>query len=204
MSTAVLTMPEVPESLVADAGLEEVAEDKFYEVVDGRRVEIPAMSAYAAKVASRLCFELGLAARASKLGEVVIETLFRIPQVHDQTRNRRPDLAYVSFERWPAEKPMPLSGNAWDVVPDLAVEVISPNDLLESVIEKVDEYFRGSVKLVWVVMPVQRQVYVYQSPTQVRIIAENDILDGGDLIPEFRLTLASILDAPQPRISQDE
>ncbi len=42
------------------------------------------------------------------------------------SRNRRPDLAFVSFDRWPIDRPMSSRDNAWDVVPDLAVEVTSP------------------------------------------------------------------------------
>ncbi len=194
MSTSTVTMPAIPDLF----DVATVAGDDFYEIVDGLRVEVPAMSAYAARVATRLSFELILAARAARAGEVVVEALFRIPLDRDRTRNRRPDLAFVSFDRWPADKPLPQTDNAWDVVPDLAVEVISPTNFFEDVIAKVSEYFLGGVRLVWVVMPVERRVFVFDTPDVVRVVTDAGSLDGGAVVPGFLLPLADLLDPPQP------
>ena len=194
MSTSTLTMPEAPHLF----GLATYAGDDFYEIVDGLRVEVPPMSAYAAKIASRLTFELILAARAARAGEVVVEGLFRFSSPEDRTRNRRPDLSFVSFDRWPADKPQPQRDNAWDVVPDLAIEVISPTDFCEDVFAKVAEYFRAGVRLVWVLLPVERKVLVFETPHVVRLVTDADSLDGGLVVPGFLLPLANLLDPPQP------
>ena len=61
-----------------------------------------------------------------------------------------PDLAFVSFDRWPRGKPV-LGTNAWEVVPNLAIEVISPANGAHVVIEKIDDYFASSVERVWVI-----------------------------------------------------
>ena len=74
-------------------------------------------------------------------------------------------MAFVSRERWPADSPADREA-AWDVIPDLAVEITSPTDLIDDLMDKIDEYFAG-VRLVWVIYPKQRKVYAYQSPTSV-------------------------------------
>jgi Uma2 family endonuclease len=96
-------------------------DDEFYEVVDGKRTRRLPMSAYSATIASRLVRKLGNFADNKGLGETVGELLFRLPLTADAYRNRRPDVAYVSFGRWPAGRAMPLKDHAWDVVPNLAV-----------------------------------------------------------------------------------
>jgi Uma2 family endonuclease len=174
------------------------AEEAFYEIINGERLEIPPMSAYAGKVASRLVRKLGDFAEAQQLGEAVVETLFRLPLAEDQGRNRRPDVAFVSFDRWPADRPQPVDANAWDVVPDLAVEVVSPHDLAEDLLDKILEYFRAGVRLVWMIWPRQRQVYAYETPTRIRVLAEADALEGEPVLPGFRLPLASLFDPVAP------
>ena len=80
---------------------------------------------------------LGLARRArahtrrlDDLGQAVVEVLFRL-RSHPNLQ-RRPDLAFVSFDRWPGASGRPRS-NAWEVVPDLVVEVVSPTNLAEEI-----------------------------------------------------------------------
>src|SRR5438552_2757071 len=104
------------------------AEEALYEVVNGQRVELPPMGVYAALIASWLHINMGSFVEAARLGTLAMETLF----ILDAKRNlrRRPDIAFVSTQTWPLERPVPVGG-AWQVVPDLAVEVISPNDSLE-------------------------------------------------------------------------
>ena len=104
---------------------------------------------------------------------------------------RRPDVAFVSTARWPLDRALPETGD-WEVVPDLAVEVISPNDVFKDVLAKVREYFHYGVQVVWVVAPEERQVYVYDSPTHVRILTGQDELTGGEVVPGFRLPLGQL------------
>src|SRR5450755_2923296 len=143
-----------------------IDDDAFFEIIDGKRVESPPMSAYAVRVASKIARRIDNFAESQNLGEAVTEVLFRLHL--DRDRNRRPDVAFVSYQRWPKDRSMPLNGNAWDVVPDLAVEVLSPTDLVEEVFDKIAEYFQAGVRLVWVVSPRTRLIQVYESLTQVR------------------------------------
>jgi Uma2 family endonuclease len=131
-------------------------------------------------------------------GKVVVEVLFRLRLTLDTSRKRRPDIAFVSFERWASDRPMSSRDNAWDVVPDLAVEVISPTDLAQQLLQKVLEYFQAGVRLVWVVYPEQRQIYSYESPTQIRVLTVDDTLDGGEVLPGFQLPLNKLFDPIAP------
>lgn len=180
----------------ADAGFLDAPDS--YEIIHGHRVEIPPMSAYGAKLASRLVTNLGRDSGPQGLGEAVVETLFRLPLTEDRTRNRRPDVAFVSAERWPVGQPQPKTENAWNVVPDLAVEVLSPHDRAEEILEKISDYFRSGVRLVWVISPVLSQVYVFETATAVRVLSASDDLDGGAVLPEFRLALSQLFDRDTP------
>ncbi len=148
------------------------------------------MSILASRVASRLHTCLGLHLHGKPLGEALMETLVRLPLPVD--RNRRPDLAFVSAERIAQAPPQPGSDNAWDVVPELMVEVVSPHDLAEEIMERLGEYWAAGAKLVWIVYPTQRLVYVYESLRQVRILGEADELDGGIVLPSLRIPIASL------------
>jgi Uma2 family endonuclease len=169
------------------------AEEALYEVVKGQRMEIPPMSIYASWITSRLDRRLAPFVDEYQLGRVVVEGLFILDAKANE--RRRPDLAFVSAETWPLNRPMPKTGD-WAVIPNLAVEVISPSELFDNVLTKVAEYFHFGVQQVWLVIPSQSQVYVYDSPTKVRILASHDELECASLLPGFRLALASIFEEP--------
>ena len=67
--------------------------------------------------------------------------------------------------------------------PTLAVEIISLTNTADEVAEKLEEYYRAGVRMVWVVYPVQMKIYAYTSTTQVRVLAPGDELDGGNVLP---------------------
>jgi Uma2 family endonuclease len=168
-------------------------DEVLYEIIDGKVVELPPMSAYATLVASILSTEIGMFVSSHPIGRVSVEMLFRLPL--NGSRNRRADVAFVSYQRWPKERPMSLTDNAWDVVPDLAIEVTSPHDLADALMEKIGEYFQAGVQLVWVIYPPQRLAFVFESLTRVRGLTDADELDGGLVLPGFRLPLAKLFPA---------
>jgi Uma2 family endonuclease len=171
-------------------------EEKLYEIVDGKRVKKPPMSVVACLTASRLLGKLGGFVAKNHLGEVVCEMLFRLPLPAD--RSRRPNVAFVSEERWPPKRRVDETAEAWDVVPDLAVEVISPSNTAVEIQGKLHEYFQAGVALVWIVYPRQQVVYVYTAATRVTILDRNGELDGGTVVPGFKLPVAALFeDEPQ-------
>jgi len=167
--------------------------DILYEVVDNQVRELPPMSARETLFASTLYRFLSPFAWNGGFGQVVSEMLFLL----DRTKNlqRRPDLAFVSFARWPRGTPAPTT-NAWAVVPDLAIEVVSPTNGAYEVIEKLEDYFPSGVRRVWVIYPPFTKLYDYDSPTSVRILTRSDTLDGGDVLPGFQLPLSELFEVP--------
>ena len=127
-------------------------------------------------------------AKTQQLGKVLAaETGFIL--VRDPDTVRGADIAFVHKDRIPAggipRKFVPFA-------PDVAVEVVSPSDRMEAVEEKVGEWLAAGTKLVWVVLPRQRQIKVYRSPTDVTILTDKDELDGGAVMPGFRLPVAQV------------
>ena len=176
-----------------------VPDDKAsYEIIDGKRVELPPMSIYAVVIAFELARKLGNYGEINNVGRAVAEGLFRLPLTRDRNRNRQPDAAFITFTRWPRERPMPRTDNAWDVVPDLTVEVVSPTDRVEELFEKIAEYFEAGVSLVWVLFPNLQMVQVYESLTRVHGLTANDELDGGAVLPDFRTPVAALFPEAAP------
>lgn len=186
----------------AQAELAGLDDDLLYEEVDGQRIERRPMSYYAGKITTRLAGRMiiHLDQQSPAPGEVFVEVIFRLPLPDGAHRNRRPDFAFVSVDRWPIDRPMSPRGNAWDVVPDLAVEVTSPTDLAAEQLRKVREYFQAGVRLVWIVYPDDRCVHVYEAWNQIRVVRELETLDGGVVLPGFRFPLDGLFGLVEPVI----
>jgi Uma2 family endonuclease len=159
-----------------------------YEVIDGVHVEREPMGAFETVLASWLCYLINTFAVERQLGLAVNEVLFVLDASRDL--KRRPDVAFVSYTHWPttviAREP------AWNVVPDLAIEIVSPTNLAEEIDRRITDYFHSGVRLVWVFYPDSGRVYAYQTPTQVSILERTDTLDGGEVLPGFRLPIARV------------
>ena len=186
MTTAVLEEPAVRRSVWIDP-------DSRFEIIDGREVEVPPMSAYSNEVGNRIFRRLSVFLDQNEIGEAQLGALFHLKLPKD--RSRIPDVAFISYERWPKNRPFPYRGNLRDVVPELTVEVVSPNDGIEELMTKLDEYFRAGVRLVWIVHCNLRQVYVYQSLTSIRVLTETEELEGGDVLPGFRTPIGRLFPA---------
>ena len=138
----------------------------------------------AAKIGS--CLEAFVANNG--LGETyAAETGFIIDTAPDTVR--APDVSFVSRER--AEATAEERG-FFPGAPDLAVEVISPNDRYNEVEEKVSDWLQAGTQMVVVIDPHQRTAAVYRAPDDICIFTEGDMLDGGDVVPGWRMPLADV------------
>jgi Uma2 family endonuclease len=123
----------------------------------------------------------------------VCQCLFALSANH--RRQHRPDVAYVSHERWPKDRPWPDT-DPWPVVPEIAGEVISPNDLAATIMQKVKDYLAAGVKLVWVVYPEQGWLHVFEAPDRLRGLTVADTLEAPSVLPGFSLPLAELFTRP--------
>lgn len=167
-------------------------EDVLYEVVDNKIRELPPMGVRENLLTATFMRILSGFTWNHQLGHVVAETLFLlVPPPRDL--ERRPDLAYVSFDRWPRKREV-QSAAAWDVVPNLAIEIVSPSNGGNEIVEKIEDYFRAGVERVWVVYPTVQMVYDYSAHDAVKIHTRAQALEGGTLLPGFQLPLAEVFE----------
>lgn len=159
--------------------------EKEYEIVNGIPEERPMAGARHGNTIARLITRISNYVEPRNLGEVYSpDTTFIIG------RNQRlPDLGFVATHRIPEEgQPQGI----WDIAPDLAVEVISPNDVYAKVAQKVDDYLEAGVQQVWLVLPEQKSITIYRSPFDITVFQDEMELVSEDLFPAFRCPLSEI------------
>lgn len=100
---------------------------------------------------------------------------------------RRPDIAFFTNNQ--IEKA--TEGN--DEIPEFVIEVISENDNINKVEAKISEYYKAGVKVVWLILPEEKSVYVYTSRRDVKICIENDICSAAPVLPEFEIGVDVLL-----------
>jgi Uma2 family endonuclease len=103
---------------------------------------------------------------------------------------RLPDVGFISWDRIPNEE-MP-SDAIGKIIPDLAVEILSRSNTVAEIDLKLDHYFEAGVRLAWVIDPKSQTADVYTSRRRVKHLDANDELDGGKVLPGFKLSLAEL------------
>ncbi len=103
---------------------------------------------------------------------------------------RGPDVLFVRRERLAETHP-----DRWpEFGPDLAVEILSPSNRPGKMADKLAQYFGAGTRLAWVIDPKKRTAKVYRPGGNVRVLHEQDELEGEDVVPGFRCRLAEALD----------
>lgn len=165
-----------------------------FEFIDGQLVE-QNVSQLSSHVAGECHFHLRSFVRPRNLGWVFPEGTSYRCFIDDETRIRRADTAFHHLGRLTAEQVM-TAGHSL-VVPDLVVEVISPNDLADDVNRKWLEWLRAGVPLVWVVHPRDRTIHAYRAAGGFHLFTETDTLTAEPVLPEFQLPMAELFRLPQ-------
>ncbi len=101
-----------------------------------------------------------------------------------------PDIAFIRTDRLPPDADLDSFA---PVAPDLAIEIVSPSDRGSEVLEKALLYLNAGTHLVWVLLPRRETVMVYGPDRVGHILTGDDILDGGDVLPGFRIRVADIV-----------
>lgn len=171
-------------------------ERRLLELVDGVLVE-KAMGLYESIVAGVLIQLLRNFLDVYQLGIIAGEagTLRLMPGLV-----RIPDVAFISWDRFP-NRQLPLAPIP-DLAPDLAVEVLSTGNTEDEMERKLREYFGATVQVVWYIDPRTHNARVYTSVNDFRLLGEDDALDGGALLPGFRLTLRELFERAGPRMAE--
>ncbi len=161
-------------------------EDGFkYEWNDGELIKFTGMKKrqyYIYDVLNRLFFDKGYISQGSFMAE---------PDVMlTGIQMRRPDIAYFTRDQ------IQRGRKGEDVIPDFVVEVISESDQSYKVEEKIVEYFKAGVKVVWNIYPELEAVYVYTSRREVKICIESDVCSAKPVLPEFEIGVDTLF-APE-------
>ncbi|HUH13913.1 MAG TPA: Uma2 family endonuclease [Longimicrobiales bacterium] len=156
------------------------------ELVRGWLVREPPAGFEHGAIAARIIARLGSFVERHGLGAVLSSETGFVLAEHPATV-RGPDAAFVGRERLP-ENPLGFARLA----PDLAVEVASPSQSYRAVHDKALDYLDAGTRLVWVVEPTRRTVSVYRSRSDIRILGEGEVLEGGEVLPGLRLAVAEL------------
>src|SRR5579863_440261 len=103
---------------------------------------------------------------------------------------RIPDVSFVAWKKFP-DRELPVEPIP-DLVPDLAVEILSEGNTPREMQLKLREYFEAGVRLVWFIDPATRSATVYTSRTKKTLLGPDDALEGASVLPGFRLPLATL------------
>ena len=99
---------------------------------------------------------------------------------------RRPDIAYFS-------KVQIQNGRyGQDEIPEFVIEIISTNDKSYKIEEKLTEYFKAGVKVVWNIYPETKLIYVFTARKTVKICMEDDVCSAAPVLPEFEIKVSEI------------
>jgi Uma2 family endonuclease len=185
MST-VETTRYTPEDLLTMPGGER------YELVDGHLVEKP-IGGESDWIGMRLIARLVMFVETGQLGHVFgPETGYQCFR-DDPHQVRKPDGSFIAAGRLPGDR---IPKGHIRVVPDLVIEVVSPNDLYYAVEAKVREYQEAGVRLIWVLNPDLRSIKVYERDSRRTFsLSVEDELTGGDVVPGFRCPVSSLFPA---------
>jgi Uma2 family endonuclease len=146
-------------------------------------------------VATRLVSRLDRFCEAQRIGWALTSEAGYQCFPHEPERVRKPDVSFIRYGRLPGG----VLPEGWaKIPPDLAVEVVSPNDLVDALDEKLQDYEKAGVPLIWVIYLGSRQVMVYRGDGSVSRLRENDEISGEDVIPGFRCTVREILPTREP------
>jgi Uma2 family endonuclease len=138
------------------------------------------------RIVLRLTAEMVRYLDSHPVGEVFNpENLF----VLSANTKRAPDVSFLRLERAKQIDPDADIPGA----PDLAVEVLSPNDTAAQMRRKVRQYLAAGAHCVWIVYPETREVEVWREPMRPQtILQEADLLEAPDLLPGFALRVGAI------------
>jgi Uma2 family endonuclease len=161
--------------------------DRLFELIYGEIVEKMPTEEHG-YIAGLFVTKLNQFVLPQKLGIVAVEARHRVPQ--DKRNSRMPDVSFRS-----GRHPMVKEGAVLQM-PDLAIEIQSPDDTIKVMREKAAYYLANGTRLVLLVFPKKRYIEVYRPGEEMEILFGSDVLEGGDVLPGFTLPVAEVFADP--------
>jgi Uma2 family endonuclease len=162
-------------------------QEGLFELIHGEIVEkMPTLEH--GYLAALFATKLNIFALPQRLGFAAVEARYGISA--DKRNSRMPDVSFLL-----AGQPLVTTG-AVPRMPDLAIEIQSPDDSIKAMREKAAYYLTHGTRLVWLVFPKKRYIEVYRPDEEMEILFGSDSLEGGDLLPGFTLPVAEVFADP--------
>lgn len=178
--------------LLTAAELLQMPDNGFrYDLIEGELRQMPPAGYEHGKIIVRLTAPLARHVEENSLGDVcAAETGFKLKSNPDTVL--APDLSFVRQERVAEVGGQKGFGQG---APDLVVEVVSPGNTVAEMEEKIEKWLEAGARLIWVISPKLRTVTVYRSLLEIKVLTEQDVLDGEEIVPGFRFPVRRLFDA---------
>ena len=176
------------EKLLTVAEFEKLPNDgKKYDLVRGELVEVCRPTGVHGEIQLLIGHYFLTYLEKNRIGRATAESGYKL----SENTVLGPDVAFISFERiqkFAAVGMIP-------VAPDLAVEIVSPNDTAQQIEDKVQLYMEAGTRLIWVIYPGAKAVHIFSPDGEPHVAGIDDTLDGEDIMPDFRLVLRDLFNA---------
>ena len=158
-----------------------------FELIEGALHQMAPARSQHGRIAAKIGIRLGVFVESNDLGETyAAETGFVIATAPDTVR--APDASFVSKAR----ADIMCGEGFFPGAPDLAIEVVSPNDRPIEVADKALDWLRAGTRMVIVIDPSNRTATIYRGLNDIQTLTEGDTIDGGDVVPGWTLPLADV------------
>lgn len=165
-------------------------ENLFFELIDGELITMTRPGNWHGLLATEIALYLRLFNMTHHLGQVTVESGYHLPDYRYTVLG--PDVAFTRFDRMPERQPSKFV----PLMPDLAVEILSPSETLTSARRKAEVYLLNGTGIVWLVLPDQRTVEVCRliddTHLQIEIVGSDGTLTGDDILPGFELEVSKV------------
>ncbi|HEX8160795.1 MAG TPA: Uma2 family endonuclease [Pyrinomonadaceae bacterium] len=159
-----------------------------YELIKGELITMSPAGQEHGAITINLTVLLAQHVKANNLGIIfAAETGFKLESDPDTVR--APDVSFIRRERVEREG---ISKGYGAGAPDLAVEVLSPDDSPRKVEKKTADWLAGGALEVWNVNPKKRTAAVHRPAAGSTVLGESDELGGGELLPGFRCRVSEV------------
>ena len=182
--------PAKPKLLTAEDLLRLDSKGVKGELIRGRLCETVSAGIEHGQIVIKLGFRMGSVVIPQRLGRLVGSDAGVILERGPDTV-REPDIAFISAERLPLTER--VTGYS-EVIPDIVVEIKSPSDSIAEVDDKARMWHSYGVPLVWAAYPDTRTIDVHRTDGSITTLYENDILDGGEILPGFAVPVSDVFD----------
>ncbi len=161
---------------------EQYAHEGSYEFVRGRIIEKKEMK-QAEYLILKFLTRLFTRTKAYEKGD---ELTPEMDSYVDNTRKRRPDLAYFTLEQ------IVETGQGIRQKTRFPIEILSDSESYKEVTDKIQDYFDGGAELVWYIVPGQQKIYVYSSPDESKAYKGTEIISAAPVLPDFQFAVADL------------